>query len=434
MDNVRTAWHDYYVFPRVVPAAEVTRITIVPRGIHAAPAVGETFRLMILPMEQTLEPYKQNDEYPSMMLSGTGGAFTFAWQFDGEQEHILRIDRYKDGKIQPKKRTELSVYSLLPDLMAMRPYRGDLHVHTTRSDGRESPEYVVAEYRRAGFDFMAITDHHTWQPSEEAIQAYKNIPTDIKLFHGEEVHAPGNHTHLVNFGGSYSINALFEADEAGYRAAVNALEANTGELAEGVDRFEYCANVWLLEQIRKAGGLAIYAHPHWIANVYHVRDAMTWQLFRDAPFDAFELLGGQTKRENNMQCAIYEEARAMGLRIPIVGSSDSHGTVNPVNFTEESTFVFAKDCELQSLIEAIKALRSVAIASYQRDEVPFVHGPYRMAKYAMFLLEAYFPQHDELCAIEGGLMHLAIEGDEGAKHLLAQFIGRAEAFMQRCFA
>ena len=47
---------------------------------------------------------------------------------------------------------------------------------------------MCANYRRDGFDFLAITDHGRYYPSLEAIEAYKNIPTGLKIFRGEEVH------------------------------------------------------------------------------------------------------------------------------------------------------------------------------------------------------------------------------------------------------
>lgn len=37
--------------------------------------------------------------------------------------------------------------------------RGNLHAHTTFSDGRHSVDEVVARYRELGYDFLAITDH-----------------------------------------------------------------------------------------------------------------------------------------------------------------------------------------------------------------------------------------------------------------------------------
>src|SRR5262245_31457127 len=40
--------------------------------------------------------------------------------------------------------------------------RGNLHAHTTFSDGRRPVEEVVARYREMGYDFLAITDHDGW--------------------------------------------------------------------------------------------------------------------------------------------------------------------------------------------------------------------------------------------------------------------------------
>ena len=37
--------------------------------------------------------------------------------------------------------------------------KGNLHAHTTFSDGRRPVEEVVARYRDLGYDFLAITDH-----------------------------------------------------------------------------------------------------------------------------------------------------------------------------------------------------------------------------------------------------------------------------------
>ncbi|UCC69379.1 MAG: CehA/McbA family metallohydrolase [Armatimonadota bacterium] len=40
-------------------------------------------------------------------------------------------------------------------------YKGNLHTHTTQSDGVLEPKEVVSRYRAAGYDFLALTDHHT---------------------------------------------------------------------------------------------------------------------------------------------------------------------------------------------------------------------------------------------------------------------------------
>lgn len=40
--------------------------------------------------------------------------------------------------------------------------KGNLHAHTTFSDGRWPVETVLDRYRDLGYDFVAVTDHDTW--------------------------------------------------------------------------------------------------------------------------------------------------------------------------------------------------------------------------------------------------------------------------------
>jgi len=39
-------------------------------------------------------------------------------------------------------------------------YKGNLHTHTTNSDGELSPDEVCRAYKKAGYDFLCITDHN----------------------------------------------------------------------------------------------------------------------------------------------------------------------------------------------------------------------------------------------------------------------------------
>jgi DNA polymerase (family 10) len=47
----------------------------------------------------------------------------------------------------------------LPDLVAYDALRGDLHCHTTASDGRNSIEQMALAARERGYEYLAITDH-----------------------------------------------------------------------------------------------------------------------------------------------------------------------------------------------------------------------------------------------------------------------------------
>ena len=47
----------------------------------------------------------------------------------------------------------------LPELVEMGSIRGDLHMHTTETDGRASLEEMAAAARERGYEYIAITDH-----------------------------------------------------------------------------------------------------------------------------------------------------------------------------------------------------------------------------------------------------------------------------------
>lgn len=47
----------------------------------------------------------------------------------------------------------------LDDLVTLDDIRGDLHVHTLWSDGRDSSDAVIRAVRKLGYEYVAITDH-----------------------------------------------------------------------------------------------------------------------------------------------------------------------------------------------------------------------------------------------------------------------------------
>jgi DNA polymerase (family 10) len=54
---------------------------------------------------------------------------------------------------------EAAANSTLPDLITLEDLKGDLHSHTTASDGTASIEEMAAAALEAGYEYLAITDH-----------------------------------------------------------------------------------------------------------------------------------------------------------------------------------------------------------------------------------------------------------------------------------
>lgn len=82
--------------------------------------------------------------------------------------------------------------------------RGNIHTHTTRSDGALSVEDVVAAYRKSGYDFLSITDHFLKDFDFPITDTRAFSDDDFTMLLGAEVHAPRTEVsdiwHLVAVG------------------------------------------------------------------------------------------------------------------------------------------------------------------------------------------------------------------------------------------
>jgi histidinol phosphatase-like PHP family hydrolase len=94
--------------------------------------------------------------------------------------------------------------SIAPFSTPGRFWRGNLHTHSTLSDGALAPEQVVAAYKDAGYDFVQLSDHFLerfdWPIADTRRWRSNNFTTLI----GAEIHAPatkvGELWHIVATG------------------------------------------------------------------------------------------------------------------------------------------------------------------------------------------------------------------------------------------
>lgn len=114
--------------------------------------------------------------------------------------------------------------------------RGNLHMHTHKSDGRLSFEDALAVYENAGYDFVAVTDH--WVLSEKG-----QTPGGMLLLAGCEYDV-----------GNDVVQGLYHI--------VGIDMKNKPKLAKcgGLGPQE------VIDEINRSGGLAILAHPAWSLN------------------------------------------------------------------------------------------------------------------------------------------------------------------------
>lgn len=454
MDVMNKYLYRYDIYPKVFLINRDTEITV--RAIDSAFFLGadKTYTVKLSKLDQANEKVYPEREGRYTLSATTDSQGALKIHFNSPTEGQYKLYVFEPDAEKPV--LELFIYALAEDMKGRFPYRGDLHVHSKRSDGSESPEKVCANYRAAGYDFMTVSDHGRYYPSLEAKEIFDQI-SDLNIVEGEEVHLSYNNVHYVNFGGSYSINALITpnnnqekaGDDIKYRSInLSAPETMTKEeFKEMIDerankvnrphlseRRSYAVMEWIYEHIKRSNGLGIFPHPFWLCPMQQLSDDYLDFIYEKKPFDAFEVLGGETYYQHNgFQTAYYYKKKAEGFDPPIVGSTDTHGST-PMNrgMLICSTIVFAGENKKDALIEAIKEKYSIAVDTISQEYR--LVGDYRFVKYASFLMENYYPIHDKACACEGYYMNEYLTSPEAASPILKAMKGQIKSMQEKYFA
>lgn len=71
-----------------------------------------------------------------------------------------------------------------------RFWKGNIHTHSTASDGVRTPEAVCATYREAGYDFLALTDHFLAKYGFPIVDTRQFRAAGFTTILGAELHAP----------------------------------------------------------------------------------------------------------------------------------------------------------------------------------------------------------------------------------------------------
>lgn len=113
-------------------------------------------------------------------------------------------------------------------------FKGNLHTHTTCSDGALSPEDTIARYHSQGYDFLALTDH--WKTARTFLHA-----NGMLILNGCEYNFGGNVRE-----GIYHIVGIGMKEEP--------VLSRTASPQEAIDA------------IHAVGGAVNLAHPSWSMN------------------------------------------------------------------------------------------------------------------------------------------------------------------------
>lgn len=213
----------------------------------------------------------------------------------------------------------------LPFAKPGRFWKGNLHTHSTRSDGTKSPQEVCRLYEQAGYDFIALTDHFLPQYDFPITDTLPYRSAGFTTILGAELHAGaienGSAWHIVAAGLPTDFAPPAD-DESGAQIAARAM---------------------------KAGAFIGIAHPHW----YTLSAADVDSL---GPAHAFEVFNGIAADGNDRA----ESWHIMDLMLDrcqryfAYAADDAHFTDSYHDFRRGWVHVKAEELSPEALLTALK--------------------------------------------------------------------------------
>ncbi|MDA1348795.1 MAG: CehA/McbA family metallohydrolase [Chloroflexi bacterium] len=182
-----------------------------------------------------------------------------------------------------------------------RWYKGNIHTHTTESDGDDTPENVVGWFRRHGYDFLVLSDHNHLTLFEYA-EGRRKFKKPL-LVPGEEVTLRVNEGRTAVHINAIGISRVVEPIDAD--GVVSTLQAN-------------------VDAIVSAGGIASLNHPNFLWSFDHddisqVTGATLLEIFNGHPATNVYGAPGKPSYEE-----IWDGVLSNGKAIFGVATDDSH--------------------------------------------------------------------------------------------------------------
>lgn len=278
----------------------------------------------------------------------------------------------------------------------------DIHTHTTCSDGTDSPLALVKKAASSGITVLGLADHDTTSGWQDAIDA---LHSDMQLVLGSEVSClteSGTAVHMLGllFDGENAEMQSLLADSrdtriprmkkmienlqgAGYDITLEDVQATTPEgatvgrphLADALvnkkivksrdEAFSYLLNndspfyvthlsptpEDSIRAIRKAGGVAVIAHP-FASRRGQILDESAFTSLVEAGLNGIEVYHRDHSEDERNQ--LIRVARSLDL--VITGASDYHGT-GKLNQLGENTTHQAEWERLESMADQRRVVR-----------------------------------------------------------------------------
>ena len=224
-------------------------------------------------------------------------------------------------------------------------WKGNLHTHSTNSDGKRSSEEVCAIYREAGYDFLALTDHFLAQYNFPLSDTRAMRTDDFTTILGAELHAGktelGDRWHILAVGLPLDF-APPTAEETGPQIAQRAMDA---------------------------GAYVAIAHPHW----YVLTEADALSL---GPVHAIEIFNGIAVDANDRADSWHfaDILLGKGHRYTVCATDDCHFQPLRSDFARGWVHVKSEACTPDALLNALKMGHYYSSTGPQIHDIQVVPG------------------------------------------------------------
>jgi hypothetical protein len=236
--------------------------------------------------------------------------------------------------------TSLKIENPYGSLKGGRWLKGNLHAHTTNSDGKASPQEVLDRYAELGHDFLMISDHDIYTSAEDHA---KWDAKGLILIPGNEISRNGPHVLHVN------ANRKIEPDALRQR---------------------------VISQAVAAGGFIIVAHPNWQGAFDHcsIQKMSEWIDYTGMEIynGVISRLDGSPYATNKWDILLTADRRIWGF-----ANDDSHRPETDIGLGWNVAYV--TDESVNGVVEALSAGRFYGSTGVEITDIKVTGNRIRIA-------------------------------------------------------
>lgn len=286
------------------------------------------------------------------------------------EEAIVTIKKGADGRSESDGERMDWMLSHLYDMESLGWYSGDLHVHSSHSDGKNPISQIVQSMVASGLNFAALTDHNTVAGLE---QWQSTANEDFLPISGLEVTTFTYEDSVA----SQKSKGFGHQNAIGVSSLVGVKDAKNDSIWQRYiySNFEDVQNA--IDETHANGGLYMLNHPFWMGG-WPNGTISTWGDISD--YDAIEVWNGwpvpylpeeyanRTNMDNTMAIQAWFEILNAGNKVSGWGTSDTHdvyglrGVNEPTRYRTVSgnarTYVHSGDLNTSSVMSSLESGRA----------------------------------------------------------------------------